>query len=95
MIAPPQVQAQSFAKAILTDITASLFLAVLVDERAGADPSRVRHYRADANDPFIRKRIYHLVPVKRGFSGLFAAFRPIAEQLLSRGERRPPRDFRA
>jgi hypothetical protein len=28
------VQAQSFAKAILTDITASLFLAVLVDERA-------------------------------------------------------------
>jgi hypothetical protein len=43
MIAPPQVQAQSFAKAILTDITASLFLAVLEDEMAGADPSRVRH----------------------------------------------------
>jgi hypothetical protein len=42
MIAPPQVQAQSFAKAILTDITASLFLAVLMDERAGANPSRVR-----------------------------------------------------
>jgi len=42
MIAPPQVQAQSFAKAILTDITASLFLAVLFDERACANPSRVR-----------------------------------------------------
>jgi hypothetical protein len=28
MIAPPQVQAQSFAKAILTDITSFLFLAV-------------------------------------------------------------------
>jgi hypothetical protein len=26
MIAPPHAQAQSFAKAILTDITASLFL---------------------------------------------------------------------
>ena len=31
MIAPPQVQAQSFAKAILTDITASLFLTVSAD----------------------------------------------------------------
>jgi hypothetical protein len=40
MTAPPQVQAQSFAKAILTDITLSPFLAVL-DERAGADPSRL------------------------------------------------------
>jgi hypothetical protein len=28
MIAPPQVQAQSFARAILTDITASLFQTV-------------------------------------------------------------------
>jgi hypothetical protein len=42
-IAPPQVQAQSFAKAILTDITLSPFLAVVADEKAGADPSRLRH----------------------------------------------------
>jgi hypothetical protein len=32
MIAPPHVQAQSFARAILTDITASLFQTVRVDE---------------------------------------------------------------
>jgi hypothetical protein len=32
MTAPPQVQAQSFAKAILTDITLSPFLAVRDDE---------------------------------------------------------------
>jgi hypothetical protein len=31
MIAPPHVQAQSFARAILTDITASLFQTVRVD----------------------------------------------------------------
>jgi hypothetical protein len=33
MIAPPQVQAQSFAKAILTDITLSPFLAFRGDEK--------------------------------------------------------------
>jgi hypothetical protein len=31
MIAPPHVQAQSFARAILTDITASLFQTVRLD----------------------------------------------------------------
>jgi hypothetical protein len=43
MIAPPHVQAQSFARAILTDITVSLFL---TDRLDGKDPwpnsSRVR-----------------------------------------------------
>jgi hypothetical protein len=38
MMAPPHVQAQSFARAILTDITASLFQTVRV-EKMGRDPS--------------------------------------------------------
>jgi hypothetical protein len=33
------------------------------------------------------------VPSKRLFSGPFAPFRPIAEQLLKGGERPPARDF--
>jgi hypothetical protein len=38
MIAPPHVQAQSFARAILTDITASLFQTVRLDgNRAEAE----------------------------------------------------------
>ncbi len=41
MIAPPQVQAQSFAKAILTDITASLFLAVQLMDGRMPGPSPV------------------------------------------------------
>ncbi len=42
MIAPPQVQAQSFAKAILTDITASPFLAVQrMEDRVAPGPSPV------------------------------------------------------
>jgi hypothetical protein len=43
MIAPPQVQAQSFAKAILTDITSILFLAVAAtwkDQNFPDEPTR-------------------------------------------------------
>jgi len=43
MIAPPHVQAQSFARAILTDITASLFLTDPVDGKdLGPNSSLVR-----------------------------------------------------
>jgi hypothetical protein len=36
MIAPPQVQAQSFAKAILTDMSYILFLAVQLPEKGSS-----------------------------------------------------------
>jgi hypothetical protein len=43
MMAPPQVHAQSFARAILTDITASLFQSARLEEKGlSPKPSPVR-----------------------------------------------------
>ena len=67
-IAPPAVQAQSFAKAIRTDISASRFLA---GRRKAACPlpisvSRRGCRRADANHGFKRKRVNPFRGSKRG-----------------------------
>ena len=51
MIAPPQVQAQSFANAILTDITSILFLAGM-EKGVGQYPFAGVAIRTDADHRF-------------------------------------------
>jgi hypothetical protein len=94
MIAPPQVQAQSFAKAILTDITSILPGRPGDGEAVRADLHQpVGSRRADANDVFKRKRVNPLEALKRRDSGGSDRFRPITEQAPNGCER--PRRFEA
>jgi ribosomal protein S9 len=60
MIAPPQVQAQSFAKAIRTDISRTLFKASKPPRIIFAKIRfRFSLFTTDAKESFPRKRVNH------------------------------------
>ena len=100
MIAPPHVQAQSFAKAILTDITPIPFLTGLLDrDRQQSSISRLGLRSRCKRSP-ERKRVNHLVARKRpefgplaqlpshywtGLSGVNDGDRPIPAGFPDRG----------
>jgi len=85
MIAPPQVQAQSFARAILTDMSSILFL-------AGLNKAVSQYSWRGVAQPQMQilgvggKPINHLAPGISHVLGASCNFRPITEQGWERGE---------
>jgi hypothetical protein len=84
MIAPPHVQAQSFARAILTDITASLFQTVRLDGNWAE--ARI-HRRCGTNQqmqtiPLSASAFTILMPEKPWIRAVCAASVPLLNSFL-------------
>jgi hypothetical protein len=95
MIAPPHVQAQSFARAILTDITASLFQTVRLDGY-GPSPnsSPVGPSEQMQTIPLSASALTILLPEKARIPALWAASVPLLNSFSERVNARPPTVFR-
>ena len=91
MIAPPQVQAQSFAKAILTDIRRTLFEASIQPWKSLPDIRKLhRAMPTDAKDSFQRKHVNHDDARKCPANGRSRRFRANRGQSGGTGERKAP-----
>lgn len=88
MIAPPQVQAHNFARAILTDMIRTLFSALGCRKSGPAQISDHHQWLCvrNAKDQLKRKAVNHDVEPKRPVSAPWRRFRPNTGQTASGGE---------
>lgn len=88
--APPQVQAQSFARAILTDMIRTLFWCWHRPfGSAQIIVSQPWLFRTDAKDDGWRKFVNHELAVKRLVLRAWNVFRPISRHSLGRHKQDP------
>ena len=92
MIAPPQVQAQSFARAILTDISPPVDSSAVTPGQWVTNPAAASAIAKEDQDWIKRKRVNHEEACKCPYRGRSSIFRPNCRQCVGRGEspRRPP-----
>ena len=88
MIAPPQVQAQSFARAILTDISPPVVSSAVAPGQWTTIPAAASAITTQNQDWIERKRVNHDVARKCPYGGCSSIFRPNCRQCVRRGESR-------
>ena len=88
MMAPPQVQAHNFAKAILTDIIAPCSrLCGGMNKDFPNNPVPRSAKQTDAKDFMERKLVNYIECPKKPQNGCWSIFRPISRHSLQTGER--------
>ena len=86
MIAPPQVQAQSFARAILTDISPPVVSSAVTPGQWTTNPAAASAIAKEDQDWIKRKRVNHIVACKCPDRGCSLIFRPNCRHSVGRGE---------